>query len=51
MFWLVRGLVVDMNVGPFHVREALQFRLELFSNVMRCAKGLVGVHHDVDLDD
>ena len=51
MLRLVRRLVVDVDVRPFHIRQALQLRLEFLGHIVRRTKGLGRVHDDVDLDN
>lgn len=51
MLGLVRGLVVDVDVGALDVGEVLELELELLGDVVGGAQGGLGVHDDVDLGD
>lgn len=51
MLGLVRGLVVDVDVGALNVGQVLELELELLGDVVGGAQGGVGVHDDVDLGD
>jgi len=51
MLGRVAGFVVDVHIGSFNNRQALELGLELLGNVVRRLERLLGMEHNVDLDD
>lgn len=50
MLRLMCRLIINMHVGPFHIRQGLKFHLQLLGNVVGGLQGVIAVHDDVDLD-
>ncbi len=46
----MRRLVIDVDVGPLHVRQRLELHLQLLGDIVRLPQRALGVHHHVDLD-
>jgi len=51
VLWRMSSLVVDVDVGAFHIRERFELHLEFFRNVVSLAQTHLLVHDNVDFDD
>lgn len=51
MLRLMARLEINMHIRPLDIRQTLQLELELFGDVVRGAKGFIGVHDNVDFDN
>ena len=45
------SLIIDMDICPLHIGQALKLNLEFLGDIVGSAEGVVGVHDDVYFDD
>jgi len=47
----VAGFIVDVHIGSFDNRQALELGLEFLGNIVGLLERLLGMENNVDLDD
>ena len=49
VLWLMRRLKIDMHIRPLHIRQTLQFHLQLLRHIVTYSQTLLGIHHHIHL--